>query len=449
MSSIRSRLFLLISGLFIMIWIMMMIATYFTTRHEIEEVFDAQLAQSMHVLHDLVQHEVKEHELSGLNIDVPDSFQFHPYEKKVAFQVWNNETLVLRSASAPEHPMTHLSGYSDNIIEGQKWRLLSRSDEQQSMKLIVGERYEIRNELISEILLHVSWPILLSLPFLAFLIRLGINRGLVPLIRVADDVSRRSPQLLSPISIYKVPEEIHPLISSLNQLLARLDEAFESERRFTANAAHELRTPLAALKAQAQVAMKANDDQQRLKALEQIVRGVDRATHLVEQLLTLARLDPDSVSSKHLPVNLNTTVETICSELAPQAVNKKIELEYSANNENVVMGLSTALSILARNLVDNAIRYTPEGGNINVSIVKSNNNVILNVTDNGPGIPASERPRVLDRFYRIVGTDETGSGLGLSIVKRIAELHGATLEISQPETGKGTRIIVTFPSTAS
>lgn len=449
MLSIRSRLVLLIFGLFIMIWLIMIIATYFTTRHEIEEVFDAQLAQSLHVLHDLVQHEVSEHELTGLNIDLPQSFQFHPYEKKVAFQVWNNDELVLRSASAPEHPMTHINGYSDNIIEGQKWRLLSRSDKEQSMRMIVGERYEIRNELISEILLHVSWPILLSLPFLAFLIKIGINRGLVPLIRVADDVSRRSPQQLSPIGINNIPEEIHPLITSLNQLLARLDEAFESERRFTANAAHELRTPLAALKAQAQVAIKADDNQQRIKSLEQIVRGVDRATHLVEQLLTLARLDPDSASSKHERVNLNTTVESICSDLAPLAVKKRIDLEYSAKDQNIVMGLPAAVSILVRNLVDNAIRYTPEGGKISVSIAKSNGDIILNVADNGPGIPENERPHVLDRFYRIVGTNETGSGLGLSIVKRIAELHGATLEIGQPATSKGTRITVSFPSATS
>lgn len=449
MSSIRGRLFFLILGLLIVIWGVMMAATYFTTRHEIEEVFDAQLAQAMHVLHDLVQHEVKEEELNNIQLDIPDNFQSHPYEKKLAFQVWNHEHLVLRSGSAPAHPMTDIKGYSDNTIEGQKWRLLMIHDEQESYRLIVGERYEIRNELISEILIHVSWPILLSLPFLAFLITLGINRGLAPLKKVADDVRHRSPQQLSPIAVNDAPAEIHPLITSLNHLLMRLDEAFESERRFTANAAHELRTPLAALKAQAQVAMKADDTQQRLKALEQIIRGVDRATHLVEQLLTLARIDPESVSSTHVPVNLSTIVEAICSELAPLALKKHIDLEYSSKEAAIVMGLSTALSILARNLVDNAIRYTPEGGKVSVAVFKSDNRIHLKVSDNGPGIPEEERPRVLDRFYRIVGTNETGSGLGLSIVKRITELHGAALEISSPETNKGTRITVSFPLPSS
>jgi len=446
MSSIRNRLFLHIFGLFIMIWAIMMAAAYFTTRHEIEEVFDAQLAQAMHVLHDLVQHEVKEEELNSIQLDIPQNFQSHPYEKKIAFQVWGSGHMILGSASAPEYPMTDVEGYSDNIIGGQKWRLLLKSNQEKTSSLIVGERYEIRNELISEILLHVSWPIFLSLPFLAFLITMGINRGLAPLKKVADDVSHRSPHQLAPIAIQNAPLEVQPLVTSLNNLLTRLDDAFESERRFTANAAHELRTPLAALKAQAQVAMKADDNQQRHWALKQIVCGVDRATHLVEQLLTLARIDPESISSTQEPVNLNNVVEAICSELAPLAVNKEIELEYSSKEAVIVMGISAALSIMVRNLVDNAIRYTPQGGEINVSVFKSGNRIILNVTDNGPGIPEHERTRVLDRFYRIVGNNQTGSGLGLSIVKRIVELHSASLEIGQPETGKGTLITVSFPS---
>lgn len=446
MSSIRGRLLLLILGVFIMTWIVMISAAYVTTRHEIEEVFDAQLAQSMHVLHGLIQHEIMHQELASIQFFIAEYVQSHPYEQKLAFQVWSNENLALRSASAPEHPMAYSDGYSDNVIGGQKWRLLLKSDQEQSIKIIVGERHDVRNELISKILLQVSWPIFLSLPFLAILITIGVNRGLRPLKKVAGEVSRQSPQHLVPVTANNIPSEALPLVTALNHLLKRLDEALESERRFTANAAHELRTPLAALKAQAQVAMRANEEQQRHKALEQIVRGVDRATHLLEQLFTLARLDPESVSSTYEPVNLNTTVEAVCSELAPTAVNKQIDLEFSAKDAGIVMGLPTALSILVRNLVDNAIRYTPEGGKVSVSVLKSNNKVILTVTDNGPGIPEQERPRVLDRFYRITGTNETGSGLGLSIVKRIAELHSATLEIRQPETKTGTQIVVTFPT---
>jgi len=444
--SIRNRLIILVLGLFITIWGIMMTAAYLTSRHEIEEVEDAQLAQAMHVLHDLVAHEAREQEINNIELDIPDNFQFHPYEKKLAFQVWVHGDLILRSGSAPAHPMTNIDGFSDNVIDGQKWRLLMNQDLQQSLKLIIGERYEIRDELISTILLHVSWPMLIALPFLAFLITVGINKGLAPLRKVADDVSSRSPQQLEPITIDNVPMEVEPLVTSLNQLLIRLDKAFESERRFTANAAHELRTPLAALKAQAQVAIKADDNQQRIWALEQIVRGVDRSTHLVEQLLTLARLDPESAVSAHQPVNMNNIVESVCSELAPSAVRKHIELECIAKNAVTIMGLPTAISILARNLIDNAIRYTHEGGKISVAIYSENHKVILSVTDDGPGIPENERPRVLDRFYRIVGNQETGSGLGLSIVKRISELHDATLEIGQPDTKTGTRISVRFPT---
>src|SRR3972149_10471704 len=207
MSSIRSRLLLLILGVFIMTWIVMITAAYVTTRHEIEEVFDAQLAQAMHVLHDLVQHEIKEQELTSIHLDIAEGFQSHPYEQKLAFQVWGNGTLALRSASAPEYPMAYVDGYSDNAVGGETWRLLLRSDQEQSIKLIVGERYDVRNELISKILLQVSWPILLSLPFLAILITLGINRGLAPLKKVAEDVSHQSPQHLVPVTSNHVPSE--------------------------------------------------------------------------------------------------------------------------------------------------------------------------------------------------------------------------------------------------
>jgi len=273
---------------------------------------------------------------------------------------------------------------------------------------------------------------------------LGIQRGLLPLNKLSDEIADRSPTQLSPVSIEGLPEEIIPLIVSLNTLLNRLSYALDNERRFTADAAHELRTPLAALKAQAQVAARSNNKEQRINAIENTIRGMDRLTRLVEQLLTLARLDPEDAVKQHQIVNLEKIVETVSSELAVVALNKQLHFELIRKGNCIIKGQDTALSILVRNLIDNAIRYTPDGEKIIISVYAHNSQVIFSVCDSGPGIPDKDRQRIFDRFYRIIGTKAEGSGLGLSIVKRIADIHNATLEILTPDSNKGTEFRVTF-----
>ena len=438
-SSIRRRLLILVITAVAGLWLITAVLSYIRAHHEIDELFDAQLAQSARVLLAQTAHDTDE-------IEIDYATPFHKYEKKIAFQIWDKDKqLLLRSDSAPLTPLTTVTnGFSDTLIEGHPWRIFSSWDARHKLQIQVGERHDVRNELVQGIALQLLYPALFALPALAFLIWISIGRGLSPVKRIARDVAQRAPQHLAALDSTQVPEEIRPLTDALNALFVRLTQAFEHERQFTADAAHELRTPLAALKTQAQVAQRATDDTTRQHALEQLVLGVDRATHLVEQLLTLARLDPEHGLSKREPVDLQNLAVSVLGQLAPAAISRNIDLSLKPHAPVTISGESGALGILLRNLVDNAIRYSPEGGKVTVDIVTRNGNAMLHVTDAGPGIPDDERQRVFERFYRGLGTRATGSGLGLSIARRIAELHGAVISFETPESGTGLCVTVCF-----
>jgi len=447
MISLRRRLLVILLWSFAAAWLLLAAMSYFSARHEIEELFDAQLAQSARVLLGLTLHEIEEeNEPDIAGIDIVGVPWGHKYEEKIAFQIWSGEKLLLRSPNAPVAPMTSASGYRDELIETKPWRVFLLADPAHNVRIAVGESYEIRDELIFDILFNTLLPILLTLPLLALIIWTGVGRGLGPLKKVAGEIAQRSPSQLQPLAVRDTPEEIRPLADSLNRLLGRLDEALESERRFTANAAHELRTPLAGLKTQAQVALRATSEPQRIQMLNKILEGVDRATHLVGQMLTLARLDPDAAAAQHEPVDLVQTAVAVVAERAPSALEKNIEIELTEDSRGVVNGDAAALAILIRNLVDNAIRYTPPGGRVEVSVATREDGITITVTDNGPGIPELERARVFERFYRAPGSGGQGCGLGLSIAQRIAELHGASIELAAPVTGSGLRVMVRFPA---
>jgi two-component system sensor histidine kinase QseC len=440
--SIRRRLLVLVMVAVVGLWVITAVMSYIKTHHEIDELFDAQLVQSARVLLAQTAHDTEETE-----IEYDD--QYHKYEKKIAFQIWNKDNeLLLRSDSAPLSPLSITTvGFSDVQIAGQPWRIFSRWDARYELKIQVGERHDVRNELVQDIALQLLYPMLFTLPLLALLIWISIGRGLSPLRRVAHDVAQRAPQHLTLLDTNYIPAEIQPLTDALNSLFVRLQQAFEHERQFTADAAHELRTPLAVLKIQAQVAQRADDDITRQHALNQLILGADRATHLVAQLLTLARLDPEQGLVKREPVDLQALAVSVLGQLAPEAIAKDIDLSLTPAAPINVMGDSGALGILLRNLVDNAIRYTPDGGKVTVEITQQDNHILLRVTDSGPGIPEAERQQVFKRFYRGLGTQATGSGLGLSIAQRIAELHGTAIAFDTPEHGAGLCVTVSFQQT--
>jgi len=445
MRSLRQQLLLLLLALFAAAWALLAVLSYYAARHEIEELFDAELAQSARVLLGLTRHELEE---EGGDKGVAPGLiggQAHPYEEKIAFQIWKDGELLLRSINAPLEPMSPGGGYHDRKIQDGAWRTFALHDAVLNITIDVGERYEVRNELVYDILGTTLWPIVLALPLLAVLIWSGVNTGLRPLRRMVGEIGLRTPTALEPIAMRDVPEEIQPLAQALNGLMGRVGAALESERRFTANAAHELRTPLAALRAQVQVAQRAAADQERQNALEQLVRGVDRATRLVEQMLELARLDPESAARNYEQVRLADVVSEVVAALANRAIERHIDLGVTESDHAMVAGDHALLGVLVRNLVDNAIHHSQEGARVDVAIDSSPEAVTLCVTDSGPGIPPAERSRVLERFYRMADTRVSGSGLGLSIVQRIADLHGATLALEDAPQPPGLRVRVRFP----
>jgi two-component system sensor histidine kinase QseC len=454
--SLRRRLLLYLISTTVLVWAAAAILSYNDSRHEVEELFDAQLVQSAkallllssHELYEQLAFESQQDDGHGHSLAEQIVTGAHKYEQSVAFQIWiNRERLAVRSSSAPIGHMSHkLNGFSDETLGGKQWRVYSIEDPKGNLLIHVGEQYDRREQLSASITLRLLTSVLLALPVMAAVIWFAIGRAMVPLNRIAAEMGARSLDRLEHLDVEPVPEEAKPLVDALNSLFDRLQAAVENERRFTADAAHELRTPLAALKTQTQVAMTVTNEPEHHEALLQVIAGVDRATHLVEQLLTLARLDPDSAklkSAQFLPVQLCDVTSYILGELAPQAIDRSIELSLCEPCNGSVIGNETMLSIMIRNLAENAIRYTPTGGSVEVDIRKQDNRVILAVADSGPGIPPDKREKVFKRFYRQLGSDVTGSGLGLSIVQRILEIHGADIRLDTSDLG-GLLVEVTF-----
>lgn len=453
MPSLRRRLLLYLLGSTIIIWAIAGVASYFESLAEIEEVFDAQLVQSAKALLSVSRHELHE-QLANEDREtpiLPDAIetQIHRYEQVVAFQIWiNRDRLAVRSETAPDFPLTDTYGdFSDRLIEGALWRTFGLYDKESDVGVQVAERFDARDEVAAAISLRLVSGLAVGLPLLGILIWVSTGRGLRPLRRLANEMTARSPQHLDPINVMQVPAEVTPLVTALNDLLQRLEAALENERRFTADAAHELRTPLAALKTHAQLALRTEDRTARSQAIARLIRGVDRTTHLVEQLLTMARLDPHAQQRSGVtlkPTNLCAVAQQTLADLAPLAVTKNIELSLSEPCRGAVLGDAAMLAVLIRNIAENAIHYTPVGGEIEVEVRAAAGGVILLIGDSGPGISPEDRRHVFKRFYRGLGNAQPGSGLGLSIVSRIVDIHKASIELNQSRLG-GLLVIVIFP----
>lgn len=442
--SIRRRLVAILIGLFIATWLIAFAATYAAAARRIGVLFDAQLAHDAGAL--LVLAEQEPPRGAG-----PRRIPANPPQlrKVLAFAVWRGEHLMLRSYNAPPVDRPATTGYGDATFDGRAWRGYALRQPQSGLTVWVGEPFSLRDRMVDEITRDVLFPMLLALPLLAVAVWWGVGRGLAPVARVAGEVARRSPSNLKPVGVAVVPSEINPLVDKLDDLLARLREAFDLERRFTADAAHEIRTPLASIKTNAQVALRAAGDEQRRQSLEQVVEGVDRATRVVEQLLTLARLDREALEGQFVAVRLDSLAAEVLAALHPEAEAKRTTLALAVGNGAEIRGNPVALGIMLRNIVDNAIRYTPPGGTVEVKAERLGGGVALTVTDNGPGIPHTDRARVFDRFYRGANTGAFGCGLGLSIARRVAELHDASIALADAPSGRGLQVTVWWPQSTT
>lgn len=369
-------------------------------------------------------------------------------EKNLEFQIWNDQKkLILHSQNAIKIPFSNGAvGLSTSLINGHQWHVSTAYDANNRLTIMVAEKADYRQELENRLTQDSLVVMLITYPFLGFLIWFVVGRGLATLKRVANEVHQRAPTYLEPVDLESVPSEIEPLVSELNSLFRRLKAAFEREKRFTADAAHELKTPLAALSTQTQVALRATTDEEKKAALLKVLSGVRRSSHVIQQLLTLSRLEPEAGLSDTTSINLAKQAADVISMLAPDAIEKNIELALiNSDNLATIKGNITAIDILIRNLVDNAIRYSPENCLVEIEIREDKNHVELIVRDNGPGIPEKLHKRIFERFFRIIGNNAPGSGLGLSIVQQIVTLHHATIEIQTPASGKGVAFHIVFP----
>lgn len=451
--SIRLRLMLYLGSLMVVVWVAIAASSLYSARKEVTELFDAHLAQSARVLQSLVSHEMSEmdkHSDYKPDIVLDFSAPGHLYEGKLAFSVVDRDgKFWFKSKDVPILSLAEQKGgFRDVMHAGEKWRVFILHDKSLAFSVEVAQSYQIRNELIMEIVTRVLGPFIIIMPLLLGIVWMATGRSLRPLQTIAEEVHHRNPNKLEAIDLREVPSEVHPLFLSLNSLLSRLEKALSRERGFTSDAAHELRTPLAGIRAQAQVAMRSNDEEEKDTALRQIIIGIDNTTHLVRQMLMLARLDPEIPKRKFARQDLAHILTEVAADVASYAAEKNVDLEViEAAGEMLMEGQAEALSVLVRNLLDNAVRYTPGNGWVKAGVSRTAAGLLLEVTDSGPGIAEADKEHVFDRFYRGLGSGQTGSGLGLSIVQRVVDLHQGKIEFqSGSGNGQGVRVRVTFPT---
>ena len=434
--SLRWRLLRAVCVAAMLLWVLTGYLSYQQGRDEAEELMDGHLANYARLLLALARN--NERHLSELTLRLAevDTEERGVYEPPLEFQIGNDAgDILVRSNNAPKLPIMGAAGYIDIERNGEAWRLLNLVSPTGDYRIQVAQAMALRERAALEVASQTVWPIGLILPVLLLLIYISVRRGLRPLDELAKDVSARSPENLSPVVSRHTPREVQPLVSALNRLLFRLGGTLDNERRFTADAAHELRTPLAAVKIQTQVALLSNDPAMRDHALQKIQAGVDRAGRLVDQLLRLARLDPLTALPHRGSVNLLELAEEAIAAIqdSPLKHDHKIRIENRVDRPEV-SGDRDLLAVALRNLLDNAVRYTPAGGEITLRIA-AEQGLALSVRDDGPGVPADELAHLTERFFRANPGQAEGSGLGLAIVSRIAELHCAHLSLANAPSG--------------
>lgn len=449
--SIRRRLLGFLLGSLVLIWALMLTISYQKAHEEIHELADIRLQQGAHTLLMLdLKRLARAARMSERN-DADEKID-HEHDDEappLAFQVWTNEgQLLLASAGAPPAPHQTQNGFISQTIDQRNWRSYNVHDRKHDYQLTVLEPLSVRNHPVIELASRMGQVLALALPLLTLLGWLSIRHGLLPLMRISEAIRTRDACNLEPIQLQQIPEEIYPLISALNALLQRLAHSLDKERAFTADAAHELRTPLAAIKIQGEVALAAQDEATRRQAIEQVISGVNRTTHLVQQLLLLARLEHGEATSNQRVDLAQIAVDGLALR-ADEAGRKGIDCALEAEPGCILQGNPAMLSTLLDNLLDNAIKYGQHGNHITVNVKREPDALRLSVRDDGDGVAEAERIRLRDRFFRVEGQSAPGSGLGLSIVEKIAIAHGGTLTIDNGPGGRGLEAGVRFPVPSS
>lgn len=424
--------------------------SYRDTYHETEEIFDAHLAQYARIVHNLLANQIPEPPALPLVWPLPleTDEHGHRYERKLNFQVWRGESLLAYSAAAPpDHSYAPLSpGYSTIRLGSDSWRVFNLPDPDHGLLIQVAERGDVRGEMAELIARRTLSKSLTLIPLIALLVVWLVGRGLAPLGALDREIAGRSARRLHPLSLGALPMELQPIVATINDLMARLEQAMTQERRFTSDAAHELRTPLGLMRLQVEALNRAATAAEREEAQARLLRGVDRLSRTVTQMLQLARLEQAPGALPLSTLDLKAAVVAQIAELTPIALEKNQELGLDGpDGPCPLQGQAEALAVMLRNLLDNAIRYTPQGGRIDVSIQADGPHWLLVIEDNGPGIPEGLRQRVWERFFRPPGLDEPGSGLGLSIVRQVLDLHRGKASLATGADGRGLRVEIRLP----
>jgi two-component system sensor histidine kinase QseC len=423
---------------------------YQSSMSELQQLFDDLLQQQVGLL---TQYAMLHQSVSvaGNTAGLPPSFDTDPAaaaESVLLYQVWHaDRRAVMRSANAPTAPLLEFEeGYYGVNYQGYRWRALVTRDNESGLWMMVADRDDLRYQIADRVVISVLTPIVIGLPVLGLVIWWIVSFGLQPIYRLATEVGSKEASDLTSIALEKVPAELGQLATSINELLRRLEASFHREKRFAADAAHELRTPIAAIR------VHLHNLRNELHApggtLARLEEGVERLSHLVEQTLVLNRLAPDQYMANFTGIDLQQIARQVITGVYAdiEAKQQGIELKGVACE---IQGDAFGIEMLILNLVNNAIKYTPAGGQIAVGVFKQDNRAVLEVMDSGPGIPASEQQRVFERFYRVGGdrhnSGVSGCGLGLSIVQRIVELHGAELALGVGLYGNGLKVTVRFP----
>ncbi|NCF16720.1 MAG: hypothetical protein GWP63_00635 [Haliea sp.] len=457
-ASLQRRLILILLGLTLFVWLASAMVTYFSVGRALQEQIDQQLEQYSHLViyisrvfarqideglplyESWGEHGLEQLRLKPMVVDSADIAGVTP-----AVNIWLGDTLIAVMEGSPEfeRPSTAGFSYMGSKSDGGRWRVYTRYDEVSDLWIRVGVEFGAARWSMLATLGREFWPLLFILPLTIAVLYIGVSRGLTPLNNLALQISRRKPGLLDPVATAGVPVEVAGVVDAINRLLHRLEYALEGERRFTANAAHELMTPLAAIKTEVQLCQKQLEGIGGEQILPRIALRVDRASHSVEQLLTLARLDPDAPPPDSL-VRLRSLLQDVLADTAHLASDRGLEIALSGECECEVSGSEESLAILLRNLLTNAFRYAAEGSEVRIAL-HCEGDVALEISNDCAPLPESEFALICDRFYRVPGSQGLGVGLGLSIVSRIADQHGAHFRVAPGEDGSGFCARVSFP----
>ena len=443
-NSMKGRLFVVLAVATGLIWLCASAWVFFETRREVEHVLDTRLQEAARMVSSLAIAGSAVASDASQSSTIP-SPEIKGYERQLSCQIWSLDgRLVARSSGAPNDSLGEgVDGFSNEQVGGETWRVYAISDAAKGIRVLVGDRVGLRERLVSDLIRGLLWPTLLIVPLLGFLIWTILGRGLRPLQNMATELKSRHVDDMSPVEASHAPPELAPLANALNSLFSKVETARRHEREITAFAAHELRTPLAGLKTQAQVAIATQDPDTRTRALRHMVLSVDRTSRLVRQLLAIARLDAQNDVEQKDEIRLGKLLEEIVSsDFAPDA---KVVLDPEVHTVRLVTNRDL-LTVALRNLHENAAQHTRPDGTVTWNASYDKSGAIISLEDDGPGIPDVEMQLVTTRFFRGRHRSPYGSGLGLSIVKLALDKLGASLVLKNRNEGSGLRATLFLPS---